>query len=383
MKVIIAPDKFKGSLSSFEVCAAIAAGIRQVDSKAEILSFPMADGGDGFAAVMKHYLRTTSLSRPTVDPLGRFIEVSYEWNEAGKTAIIELASASGLVLLDAQERNPLQTSTYGTGLLIKDAISLGAEKIILGLGGSATNDAGIGILAALGFHIKHNGASPHELSRGEELSRVVAIVAPASLSPIDFLIACDVQNPLYGPQGAAYVYAPQKGASPEEVEELDKGLRHYAGIIQRQTGKDIASIPGAGAAGGIAASLIPFLNARLTGGTEMIIEASTVKNALAGADLVITGEGKLDEQTKQGKPPFYIARLAKEKNIPVIGLCGSLALDDAGIKELGLKNAAETMDASLSLADNMAQAARLLTQKTIEVLTHHLHHPDHSLASGE
>jgi len=368
MKVIIAPDKFKGSLNSFEVCAAIAAGIRQVDSKAEILSFPMADGGDGFAAVMKHYLQTTTLLRPTVDPLGRFIQVSYEWNEAGKTAIIELASASGLVLLQRQDRNPLNTSTYGTGLLIKDAIAMGAKKIILGLGGSATNDAGLGILAAMGFHIKHNGGSPYELSRGEELSRVVAIVPPASLAPVDFLIACDVQNPLYGLQGAAYVYAPQKGASPEEVEELDKGLRHYAGIIQRQTGKDIASMPGTGAAGGIAASLIPFFNARLTGGTEMIINASGVKNALAGADLIITGEGKLDEQTKQGKPPFHIALLAKEKNIPVIGLCGSLALDKAGIEELGLNDAAAIMDVSLSLEENMAQGARLLTKRTAEVL---------------
>jgi len=368
MKVIIAPDKFKGSLSSFEVCAAIASGIRQVDSKAEILSFPMADGGDGFAAVMKHYQQTTSLSRPTVDPLGRFVQVGYEWDEAGKTAIIELASASGLVLLQPRERNPLKTSTYGTGLLIKDAIAMGAKKIILGLGGSATNDAGIGILAALGFHIKHNGGSPYELSRGEELSRVVAVVPPASLPPVDFLIACDVQNPLYGPQGAAYVYAPQKGASPEEVEQLDKSLQHYAGIIQRQTGKDIASVPGAGAAGGIAASLIPFLGARLTSGTELIIEASGIKDALAGADLVITGEGRMDEQTKAGKLPFHIALLAKEKNISVIGLCGSLGLDKAGVKELGLNDAFAIMDTSLSLEENMAQGARLLTQKVSEVL---------------
>ncbi|MBS1564377.1 MAG: glycerate kinase, partial [Bacteroidetes bacterium] len=258
MKVIIAPDKFKGSLSSFGVCEAIAAGIRQRWPDAEILFFPMADGGDGFAAVMKHYLHTSTIACSSADPLGRTIQVSYEWSAADRTAIIEMAAASGIVLLKPYERNPLRTSTYGTGLLMNDAMQRGAKKILLGLGGSATNDGGLGILAALGYEVKYtegndavtaaDGAkvtadsaakniAAIDAPNGESLQYVRSIVPPSSAGSFpSLLIACDVQNPLYGPQGAAYIYAPQKGANPAQVEELDRGLRNYAAVIQKQTG---------------------------------------------------------------------------------------------------------------------------------------------------
>lgn len=376
MKIIVAPDKFKGSLSSFEACSSIAAGIWQVHPTCTIASFPMADGGDGFAAVMKHYLQTETVHCASVDPLGKTIPARYEWHAAGKTAIIELAVASGLVLLTASEQNPLKASTLGTGLLIKDAVQKGAKQIILGLGGSATNDAGAGILVALDFILKDSGGAVLQ-GRAEDLSHIHAIVPPPVLPDIRFQLACDVQNPLYGPQGAAFVYAPQKGASPQQVEQLDNGLRHFAAIIAAQTGRQVAGIPGTGAAGGIAAALIPYFTTTLAGGTDMVIDASGIKDALAGAALVITGEGKMDAQTSAGKLPARIAALAAEHHIPVMGLCGRLELDEKGIKELGLSYATETMDRSLSLEANMQQAAGLLTKKTVDVLT------SHSLASGE
>jgi glycerate kinase len=366
MKVIIAPDKFKGSLTSIEAAAAIAAGILQVDSKANIVSFPMADGGDGFAAVMQHYLHTETVACLSADPLGRPMRAAYQWSAADKTAIIEMAVASGLVLLQPHERNPLKTSSYGTGLLVKDAIARGAVKIILGLGGSATNDAGTGILAALGFELNDSVGNVLE-GRGEDLALIQSIVPPAFLPAVDFQIACDVQNPLYGPQGAAYIYAPQKGADPVQTEQLDKGLRHFAAIIEKQTGIQVADIPGAGAAGGIAAALIPFLGAKLSSGTELIIAASGITAALNGAKLVITGEGKIDEQTKAGKLPQHIAQLARERNTPVIAFCGTLQLDEKGIKELGLNYASAIKSKSMSTEESMAHGAELLTREAARV----------------
>src|SRR5450432_105501 len=262
MKIIIAPDKFKGSLSSAEVCNCIEKGIKLVDNNIDLYSFPMADGGDGFADVMQRYTKTEMIQCLTVDPLDRPLNSSYQWNDITKTAIIEMATASGLVLLKAAERNPMKTSSYGTGLLIKDAIGKGAKKIILGIGGSATNDAGTGILSALGFVFTDDTDKAISAS-GEKLLLIQKIIPPAIVPSVQFEIACDVDNVLYGPQGAAYIYAPQKGATQQQVELLDKGLRHFSEITIIQTNKNIAGIKGAGAAGGIAAGMLPFLNAEL------------------------------------------------------------------------------------------------------------------------
>ena len=354
MKVIIAPDKFKGSLTSFEACKAIAAGIAAFDRSITCLPFPMADGGDGFAAVMKHYLHTDTMPCHTEDPLGRPITASYELKDGA--AIIEMAAASGLVLLKENERSALKTSTKGTGLMIKEAINAGAKKIILGLGGSATNDAGTGILAALGFQFLDKDGHPVNTC-GENLIHIDKIVPPAPLPAVQFEIACDVQNTLYGEQGAAFVYAPQKGALADEVRRLDQGLRHFAGLLP----KDIASIPGTGAAGGIAAGLMGFFDVRLQKGIGLVMDTSRIKDTIPEGNLVITGEGKIDKQSSYGKVVAEIALLAGEHNIPAIAFCGITEVEDAGLLKLQAVRA--IAPAGMSSAKAMANAAVLLQKE--------------------
>ena len=362
MKIIVAPDKFKGSLTTFEVCEAIAAGIREVDETAEIVSFPMADGGDGFSQVMKYYLQTETIHCVTVDPLGRKMDASYQWSSITKTAIVEMAVASGLVLLTDEERNPMKTSTYGTGLLIKNAIDKGAEKIILGLGGSATNDAGIGILAALGFQFLNAEGNMLEPSGGN-LSAIERIVYPGSTAAVKFIIACDVQNVLYGPHGAAYVYSPQKGADAETVQFLDQGLRHFSRLLEKNSGKDVSKIPGTGAAGGIAAGLMSFFEVELRRGIELIIDASGIKSGLPTADLVITGEGKIDKQTLDGKVVSEIASLAFANKISIVAFCGILEASKSAIQQLHLEFADSLVDKLTSEEAAMNGAKEILIKK--------------------
>jgi glycerate kinase len=361
MKIIIAPDKFKGSLTAFEVCRSVEAGIKSIDSNIETISFPMADGGDGFASVLQAYLHTETIYCKTADPLGRPVNATYQWNEKTKTAIIEMAVASGLVLLKDNERNPFLTSTYGTGLLIKDAIAKSADKIILGIGGSATNDGGIGILEALGFILKDKDGKPLK-GNGENLNKITSILPP-SLKDVKFEIACDVQNVLYGPNGASFIYSPQKGADKEQVKILDNGLKNLAEVLLKETGKNIADIPGTGAAGGIAASLLCYFNTELKQGVDLVIEASDIHHFLDNTNLVITGEGKIDNQSLDGKVIGKIAALANERHIPVIAFCGRLELTSEEIKETGLGEA-YTIGESLSVEESMKNAGRLLTEKT-------------------
>jgi glycerate 2-kinase len=362
MKIFIAPDKFKGSLTSFEVCHAIAEGIRHADETAMIFLFPMADGGDGFAEVMKHYLQTSTIDCTTVDPLGRNIRVSYQWNSKRKMAIIEMAVASGLVLLKQKERDPLKTSAYGTGLLIKDAIDKGAGKIILGLGGSATNDAGTGILSALGFQFEDAGGKSVKAC-GENLLQVEKIIPPPFIPSVKFEIACDVQNILYGPQGAAYVYGPQKGADTRAVKLLDKGLKHFATILRRQTGKDIATIPGTGAAGGIAAGLMGFFDVELKKGIDLVIDASGIKKEIGDSDLLITGEGRIDEQSLEGKVINELSLLAHQHKVAVAAFCGITEAGDSVIKQLGLQFIEGLVSSSVTREEAMKNAKQLLTDK--------------------
>ncbi len=356
MRVIIAPDKFKGSLTSFEVCEAIAAGARAAGGRMDILQFPMADGGDGFAAVMKYYLHTDTVACHVEDPLGRPVWASYELKD--QVAIVEMASTSGLVLLQEHERNALRTSTYGTGLMIRDAISAGAKKIILGLGGSATNDAGTGILAALGFQFMDKDGHPLKACGGN-LVYIDKIIPPDNLPDIQFDIACDVQNTLYGEQGAAYVYAPQKGALPEDVRLLDTGLQHFAGLL----GKDIADIPGTGAAGGIAAGLMGFFDVRLNKGIEWVMATSGIREALPGTDLVITGEGKIDKQTLYGKVVSEIAALADRHHIPAIAFCGITEVDDP--RTLTLQAVFPITPTGMKPKEAMSQAGDLLKSAVV------------------
>jgi glycerate kinase len=367
MTILVAPDKFKGSLTTFEACDAIARGIRQVLPHAVINIFPMADGGDGFSAVMKHYLHTETLRCDAVDALGRPITADYEWQASVGTAVIEVASASGLARLRPHENDVMHASTYGTGLLIADAIQRGARTIVLGLGGSASNDAGMGILEALGFcFTDHQGAALPAC--GASLARVAHIAPPPVLPSISFTIACDVTNPLYGPDGAAFVYAAQKGADAHQIRLLDAGLRHYAQVLQIYTGKMPDQVPGTGAAGGIAASLMAWFPTSLQSGAELVLEASGFLPLLPVAELVITGEGRLDQQSLQGKLPGKIQALCKAHGIPVAALCGQLGLEEREWKRLGWKQVRTICPEHADPAFCMQQAAALLEQEAARLV---------------
>jgi glycerate kinase len=360
MKIIIAPDKFKGSLTSLEACTAIEEGIRlRTGQNIEVIKFPMADGGDGFNSVLQHYFHTTRIEVETVDPLQRPIQASYQWNAREKIAIIEMATASGLVLVKEKERNPLLTSTYGTGILIKHAVAQGASRVILGLGGSATNDAGIGILAALGFRFI-NKAGEELTAVGGDLLKIDTIIPPATLPSVYFEIAADVENPLFGPMGAAYVYGPQKGADPEMVKQLDLGLQNMAAIIASKFGKQVATFPGSGAAGGIAAGLSAFFEVEMKKGVDLVLNANGLEKELNTATLIITGEGKIDNQSGSGKVVGTMAALAQKYAIPCIAFCGLLDASLTEVKDLGLKAAYPFKTGGLSLDESMAQGYALL-----------------------
>lgn len=371
MKIIIAPDKFKGTLTSMQVCENIREGLLQAGVHNDIELFPMADGGDGFAEVMKFYLNTQTIYCNTVDPLFRNIRAAYEWDASNKTAVIELAAAAGLVLLKENEQNPLHTSTYGTGLMIADAVKKGAEKIILGLGGSATNDAGIGILAALGFELKDKAGTVLQ-PVGKNLSHIETIDLPGELPSITFIIASDVTNRLYGKTGAALVYATQKGANENEVQLLESGLRDFAAVVKNQTAKDIASFAGSGAAGGVAAGLSAFFILQVQSGATVIMEAGRLPKRLPGTGIIITGEGKIDTQTLNGKVVQQVATLGKRHHIPVIAVCGINELDEKAFTEAGLNAVYPVVSKKVTRENALANAAALLQKKAVIIAQNHL-----------
>lgn len=342
-----------------QACNSIAEGIKQAIPGAEVLQFPMADGGDGFDEVLAHYLKTENLSCQTFDPLMRSVKANYQWRQQDKTAIISVAAASGLWLLKNEERNVLATTTFGTGILIKHAIEKGAQKIILGLGGSATNDAGIGILSALGFKLlDRKGGQLNPV--GGNLSLITKIDIPAVLPEVQFIIACDVQNELYGTNGAACVYAPQKGADENAVKNLDDGLQNIALILQQQSGRAVENIKGAGAAGGIAAALLSFFNCTMESGAGIVIRASGIEKYLQGAALLITGEGKLDVQSGYGKVVYEVTIVANRLSVPVIALCGKLEIEQEQISRYGLVSAYQIMSNDMDEQRAVKDAANLL-----------------------
>lgn len=334
MKVLIAPDSFKGSLSAREVAESIALGVASVYPEAQIVKLPLADGGEGTVDALVTARGGRIIHKEVVGPLGQPVQAFFGLLGDENTAIIEMAAASGLELVPPERRNPLKTTTYGTGQLIAAALDEGVERIIIGIGGSATNDAGLGMAQALGVGFKD--AEGQELGYGgEELTRLVQI----DLSNLDrrigrteIIVASDVTNPLYGEKGAAHVFGPQKGASPADVELLDQGLRNFAQVVEKQFGWDVASLPGAGAAGGLGAALAVFLGARLESGISFILDSCHFDDHLKKADLVITGEGKLDAQTLMGKAPFGVAQRAKKRGVPVLALGG--AVDPSAVSSL-------------------------------------------------
>jgi glycerate kinase len=345
MRIVIAPDKFKGSIDSISLCTLLHKEIVALYPDATVDSFPLSDGGDGFAQIIQHYFKTQTVSTQTVDPLGRPIVAKYQYAADTQTAYIEMAAASGLALLKEGEYDVMRTSTYGTGLMIRDAIVRGAQHVVIGIGGSATNDGGVGMADALGFMFLDKNEDPLEPC-GENLSLINELVLPENdlLEDIQFTVAYDVKSPLVGPDGATKVFAKQKGASDEEVDLLEEGLKHLDDVFIKFMGRSIAEEPGAGAAGGLGGGCDIFLGARLVAGVDYLIETIALEKELAEADVLVTGEGRLDESTFQGKVIARLIEIARKHGTKVYAVCGEAALPIKELNAMGVDRLSTLVD---------------------------------------
>ncbi|MDC7995621.1 glycerate kinase [Altibacter sp. HG106] len=371
MKVLLAPDAFKDSLTAQEAAEAMKRGVLAFNSKANTHTMAVSDGGEGFlAAVARYQPHVESVVVVTTDPLGRSIEATYLWDSKEHRAYVELAAASGIELLTLAERDALKTSTLGTGVLLQHAIEKGATSIFLGIGGSATNDGGIGIAHALGYRFKNKDNELLE-PKGASLDQIGEIVAPKEpLSNVRFVAINDVQNPLFGPRGAAYTFAKQKGASDATIERLDQGLRNLDANVQRYLQQQQASTPGSGAAGGTGFGLKVFFGAEFIKGTEFIFTLSGLETLLSenDIDLIITGEGKIDAQTSHGKFINGLTELAKKYRIPVYAVCGKLEMNEQELARLGLTAARELYDPKLPEGYSYTHAKNLIQARVVEML---------------
>lgn len=337
MKIILAPDSFKESMTAKEACEVIERGMKKIIPDLECISVPMADGGEGTTQSLVDATNGEFYTQRVLGPLGESVEARFGILGDGKTAILEMAAASGLELVPKEKRDATVTTTYGTGELIRAALDKNVETILIGIGGSATNDGGAGMIQALGGKLldscgKEIGFGGSQLSN---LCKIDLSNLDKRLEKTKIIVACDVQNPLTGVSGASHIFGKQKGANEEQRELLDKNLKHYAKIIRRDVGKDVENIPGAGAAGGLGAGLMAFLSAELKKGIEIVIEYSKLEEKMQGADLVITGEGSIDAQTRFGKTPYGVAMTAKKYGIPVIALAGNVGKDIDVLYEYG------------------------------------------------
>jgi len=370
MKIVIAPDSFKECLSATKVAAAISEGIQKIVPEAEIISIPVADGGEGTVEALVSATGGKIVHVPSLDPLNRPIQSFYGILGDGKTAVIEMAATSGIELISPEERNPLITTTYGTGLLLKAALDAGYTNIILGIGGSATNDGGAGMAQALGFGLQDkngNSIGPGGGYLGKLYSISHSKVHPL-LSDATITVACDVQNPLLGPSGATSVYGPQKGATPEMLEELEKNMTHFAGILQQEFGINFADIPGSGAAGGLATGLMVFCKARLVSGFDLVAQLTHLEDHIGQASLIFTGEGKIDSQTAFGKTISGVARLAKKSQVPVIALAGRIEGDMTELYNQGVTSVFAIGNKPMSLEESKANATQLLTATSEQIM---------------
>jgi len=371
MKIVIAPDSFKESLSALQVAAAIEAGFRAVFPDADYRKLPVADGGEGTVQAMIDATGGRRVEHVVTGPLGEPVQAFYGHIEGagaeGALAVIEMAAASGLELVPPTRRDPLVTTSRGTGELIGLALDAGARRFVLGVGGSATNDGGAGMLQALGARLldaegRALGPGGASLAR---LARIDVSGLDPRLQASQFHIACDVDNPLAGPRGASAVFGPQKGATPQMVAQLDAALAHYGALIARDFGREVADMPGAGAGGGIAAAMVVFLDGRLRPGVEIVAEAVGLDAAVRDADLVITGEGRIDGQTLSGKTPMGVARVAARHGKPVLAIGGGLAPDAGAVLEQGIEavfaavvRPCTVAEALAAAEDNLRHAAR-------------------------
>lgn len=325
-KIVIASDSFKGSVTSLEIAHEAEQAILKIFPECQVIKIPVADGGEGTVEALVSSMNGKLVYRRVQGPLEEQTVASYGLINSGKTAVLEMASASGLALLSQDRRNPMCTTTYGTGELIKDALSQGCTDFLIGIGGSATNDAGTGMLQALGFQFLDK--TGQVLGKGGEILEHIHSIdrsdVAEELQMARFRIACDVKNPFYGPNGAAYIYGRQKGASEEMIERLDSGLRNFASVIKKEAQLDINAIAGSAAAGGMGGGFVAFLNAELVPGTELILNTIRFDELIEGADLIITGEGKIDHQTGMGKAPLGILHSGRRQAIPVIAIAGNV-----------------------------------------------------------
>jgi glycerate kinase len=370
MKIVVAPDSFKGSISARDLCTSVRKGIHSVDPTVEVVELPLADGGEGTLENMVYATNGKTYEVEVKDPLGRPITASYGVLGDNRTVIIEMAQASGLPLLKEHEKNPLITTSFGTGELLRHALDSGYRRFIIGLGGSATNDGGAGMLKALGvrFYGQNRELLPDGGAALAELVSVDLSEMDARLKDCRFTIASDVTNPLCGPNGASAVFGPQKGATPEMVLRLDQALNRFAEIITNQIGVDVRNAPGSGAAGGMGAALMSFLQAEFKPGIEIIMEAIQFGAQIQNADLIITGEGKLDLQTLSGKVIAGVCQKAKSYHVPVIALCGGMELSSEQMDQIGLQAAFSIVPKPCHLDEAMKQASRWAQERVEQIM---------------
>lgn len=364
MKIVIAPDSFKECLTAAQVAKSIENGMRQIFPDAEYVQVPVADGGEGTLQSLVDATQGRFIEVTVTGPLGEPVNACFGLLGNGDTAMIEMAQASGIELVRPEIRNPLIATTFGTGELIKAALDLGVRHFIVGIGGSATNDGGAGMLQALGIKLldDNNQELEHGGAALAKLSHIDLATMDERLKQCTFIAASDVNNPLTGVNGASATFGPQKGATPEMVALLDNALRHYAAIVKRDLGKEIDAVAGAGAAGGMGAALLGFLNAKLKPGIEIVMEAVELAEKVKRADLVITGEGRIDGQTAQGKTPVGVARIAKKEDIPVIALAGSVGPGVEAVYEKGIDALFPVVHGAVSLDEALAKGSENLTR---------------------
>ncbi|UCF43827.1 MAG: glycerate kinase [Planctomycetota bacterium] len=360
MKIIIAMDSFKGTLSANQACEIVAESIAECVPSAEVVIKPMADGGEGTAQAMIKAAAGQWIPQRVMGPLPDMqVEAGFAWFNSDKTALVEMASASGLELLSKDQMNPLRTTTYGTGQLIKAALEYGAHKILLAVGGSATVDCGLGAAMALGWEFLDSQGNMVPLG-GEALEKVAKIIEPEKLELVPVEVLCDVDNPLCGEHGAARIYGPQKGATPKMVEQLEKGLWHLSVLAQEQLARDINNVPGAGAAGGLAAGALAFVNAALVSGIETVMARSNLRAELPSADWIITGEGCFDNQSLYGKVVSGIANLAAKSHTRIAVIAGEVLVLKQEYQKLGIATAVGCRTKDMSLDYALANSCKLL-----------------------
>ena len=370
MNIILAPDSFKGSLTAVEAVQAMEQGVRAALPEAELVRVPLADGGEGTVEALISATQGEIVQQQVTGPLGEPVEAF--WGVLGDdvTGVIEMAAASGLVSVPSEKRNPLITTTYGTGELIAAALDRGCTKLIIGIGGSATNDGGAGMAQALGARLLDDQGKQIGLGGAAlaELAQIDISHLDPRIAKTEVMIACDVKNPLVGPEGASAVYGPQKGATPEMVEQLDRALGHYAEVIERDLKKDVKDAPGAGAAGGLGAGLMAFLDAQPRLGIQLVLEATDFETYMESADLVISGEGKIDGQTVFGKAITGVARLAQKHGVPVIALTGAVSGELDELLEMGVSAVMGITSSPMDEQQAMSEASRLVQDATERVI---------------